>query len=88
MTASQETLQKPLHDWVESVGNGNILRVTQPSSGANRVSIEAIDATERTLSLQGECINIMASNAGNGVYGVLNMMHVVSWRLGMRWRKP
>ena len=48
------------------------------------VRIEARDAAGRTLSAQGECVNTMASNAGNGVYAVLNLVRwdhgdVVSW---------
>jgi len=38
------------------------------------VRIEARDATGRELAVRGECINAMASNAGNGVYAVLNLV--------------
>ena len=38
------------------------------------VQIEAVDAAGRTLRAKGECRNVMASNAGNGVYAVLNLV--------------
>ena len=41
------------------------------------VRIEAIDAAGRSLEARGECVNVMASNAGNGVYAILNL---VKWR--------
>ena len=46
--------------------------------------LEATDAAGRVLQAQGECVNVMASNAGNGVYAVLNL---VKWRLegGVCW---
>ena len=43
------------------------------------VRIEAEDAAGRALVIEGECTNTMASNAGNGVYAVLNL---VRWRRG------
>jgi len=38
------------------------------------VRLDARDALGRTLRAQGECVNVMASNAGNGVYAVLNLV--------------
>ena len=48
------------------------------------VRLEARDAAGRTLEIAGECVNTMASNAGNGVYAVLNL---VRWQGGaaVRW---
>ncbi len=43
------------------------------------VRIEAEDAAGRCLEVAGECVNTMASNAGNGVYAVLNL---VRWQQG------
>lgn len=42
------------------------------------VRVEALDASGRSLRAQGECRNVMASNAGNGVYAVLNL---VRWEM-------
>ena len=39
-----------------------------------RVRVSAIDAAGRSLEAMGECLNVMASNAGNGVYAVLNLV--------------
>lgn len=38
------------------------------------VRLEATDAAGRTLTARGDCVNAMASNAGNGVYAVLNLI--------------
>jgi hypothetical protein len=38
------------------------------------VGIEATDAAGRALRASGECRNLMASNAGNGVYAALNLV--------------
>ncbi|HJO25133.1 MAG: hypothetical protein QF890_12610 [Myxococcota bacterium] len=48
------------------------------------VRIEAEDAAGRHFEISGECVNTMASNAGNGVYAVLNL---VRWQHGasLRW---
>lgn len=48
------------------------------------VSFEAVDAAGRTLRARGACKNVMASNAGNGVYAVLNL---VRWETeaGVLW---
>lgn len=43
------------------------------------VDLEVRDAVGRTLSAHGDCVNTMASNAGNGVYAVLNLV---------RWKYP
>ena len=43
------------------------------------VRVEAEDAVGRRLEIVGECVNTMASNAGNGVYAVLNL---VRWQHG------
>lgn len=48
------------------------------------LQLEATDAAGRSLSASGECVNVMASNAGNGVYAVLNLVrwehaHGVAW---------
>lgn len=48
------------------------------------VQLSATDAAGRTLEAKGECVNVMASNAGNGVYAVLNL---VRWEhdQGIAW---
>jgi len=48
------------------------------------VSLTATDAAGRLLSVSGECVNAMASNAGNGVYALLNL---VRWQHadGVAW---
>lgn len=49
------------------------------------VRVEAVDATGRTLRASGACRNTMASNAGNGVYAVLNL---IGWEVeggGVCW---
>jgi len=48
------------------------------------VRVRATDAAGRTLEAAGECVNVMASNAGNGVYAVLNL---VRWEsdAGVAW---
>jgi hypothetical protein len=38
------------------------------------VRLQATDAAGRLLKAQGECVNVMASNAGQGVYAVLNLI--------------
>ena len=38
------------------------------------VRLSARDAAGRELEARGECVNVMASNAGNGVYAVLNLV--------------
>ncbi len=43
------------------------------------IDIEARDAAGRELRVSGECRNLMASNAGNGVYAALNL---VRWAHG------
>lgn len=45
------------------------------------VRLEARDALGRSLEIDGACTNTMASNAGNGVYAVLNL---VRWSDGSR----
>jgi hypothetical protein len=42
------------------------------------VTIEAEDALGRSLQLSGQCRNRFASNAGHGIYGILNL---VEWKL-------
>ena len=48
------------------------------------VGLTATDAAGRQLSASGECVNAMASNAGNGVYALLNL---VRWQHsdGVAW---
>jgi hypothetical protein len=43
-------------------------------SSPTSVSIEAVDALKRKIILTGSCRNTMASNAGSGVYGILNLI--------------
>ena len=48
------------------------------------VRVSARDAAGRSLDAEGECVNVMASNAGNGVYAVLNLVrwqheHGIAW---------
>ena len=38
------------------------------------VDVYAVDALGRELKVSGHCRNVMAANAGSGVYGVLNLM--------------
>jgi hypothetical protein len=77
----------PTPDGVESITGGYLLadgqeaaivsgiRETTLHDGmAAALQIEASDAAGRTLRVQGECVNTMASNAGNGVYAVLNLV--------------
>jgi hypothetical protein len=48
------------------------------------VRVTAVDAADRELKASGDCRNVMASNAGNGVYAVLNL---VRWEhdRGVAW---
>ena len=48
------------------------------------VRLFATDAAGRDLSASGECVNVMARNAGNGVYALLNL---VRWQHadGIAW---
>ena len=48
------------------------------------VALEARDAAGRTLAASGECVNAMASNAGNGVYAVLNLVRWTHYG-GVAW---
>lgn len=48
------------------------------------VCINARDAAGRQVNVRGECVNVMASNGGNGVYAVMNLVRwqhdeVVAW---------
>jgi hypothetical protein len=87
----------PTPDGVERITSGYLLRdgveaaivdgvrETELREGLPvAVRLEATDAAGRVLQAQGECVNVMASNAGNGVYAVLNL---VKWRLegGVCW---
>ena len=53
-------------------------------SAVDRRIRAAEDAAGRRFEVAGECVNTMASNAGNGVYAVLNL---VRWEDGdsVRW---
>ena len=48
------------------------------------VELTAEDAAGRELRVRGDCVNSMASNAGNGVYAILNL---VGWKHadGVAW---
>ena len=46
--------------------------------------LTAKDAAGREIQVEGECINTMASNAGNGVYAVLNLVRWENER-GVSW---
>lgn len=63
-----------LQDGVEAVlVNG--VRETKLRDGLPvSLEINAEDAAGRRLEIHGECVNTMASNAGNGVYAVLNLV--------------
>lgn len=80
----------PLTDGTERITSGYLLkdgveaaivegvRNTELRDGLPvSVSVEAKDAAGRTLRARGECKNVMASNAGNGVYAVLNLIEWV-----------
>lgn len=87
----------PTSDGVERITHGYLfedgveaalvdgLRETSLQDGLPAsVRIDAEDAAGRRLRVTGECVNAMASNAGNGVYAVLNLVRwqrdgVVSW---------
>ncbi|MCA9502843.1 MAG: hypothetical protein KC616_07165 [Myxococcales bacterium] len=77
----------PTPDGVERITSGYLLvdgvaaaivdgvRETTLRDGlAAAVRLEARDAAGRSLQVRGECVNTMASNAGNGVYAVLNLV--------------
>jgi hypothetical protein len=77
----------PTQDGVEQITSGYLLkdgvaativegvRETTLHEGLPvAVRFEARDASGRTLRAEGACRNTMASNAGNGVYAVLNLI--------------
>jgi hypothetical protein len=81
------TYVNPTPDGVEKITSGYLLcdgveaaivegiRETELRDGLPvSVKIEAVDATGRALRARGTCRNVMASNAGNGVYAVLNLI--------------
>lgn len=71
-----------LKDGIEaSIVSG--LRETQwVNDVPNGMTLDFVDATGRKIKLQGHCKNVMASNAGNGVYGILNLVKwtAVDWQ--------
>lgn len=88
----------PDPDGVERITSGYLLRdgvAAQIVSGRRETTwseaglpvalrVSARDAAGRTLEAEGACRNVMASNAGNGVYAVLNL---VGWEHagGVAW---
>jgi len=81
------TYVNPTPDGVERITSGYLLldgvqavivegvRETELRDGLPvSVRLEATDAAGRVLRARGECVNVMASNAGNGVYAVLNLV--------------
>jgi len=81
------TYVNPTADGTERITSGYLLRdgvATQLVSGFREtelvdglpvsVRLIATDATDRVLEAEGKCVNVMASNAGNGVYAVLNLV--------------
>lgn len=68
-----------LKDGVEAVLTGGLRETTLRDGMPVAVRLEAEDAAGRRFEVSGECVNTMASNAGNGVYAVLNL---VRWREG------
>lgn len=80
----------PTADGTERITSGYLLddgvaaaivegtRITELRDGLPvAVSVEARDAAGRTLRAKGPCKNAMASNAGHGVYAVLNLIEWV-----------
>lgn len=63
-----------LRDGVEAVLTGGLRETTLRDGMPIAVHLEAEDAAGRRFELAGECVNTMASNAGNGVYAVLNLV--------------
>ncbi len=81
------TYVNPTSDGTEAITAGYLLRdgvEARIVSGERRtewrgevpaaVILTATDAAGRTLAAAGECVNARASNAGNGVYAVLNLV--------------
>lgn len=81
------TYINPTPDGVERITSGYLLRdgvsarivegvrETELRDGLPvAVRLEATDAADRRLQARGECVNVMASNAGHGVYAVLNLI--------------
>lgn len=64
---------------VEAALVGGVRETTLRGGMPAAIRIKAVDAAGRHLEVEGECVNTMASNAGNGVYAVLNL---VRWRHG------
>ncbi len=91
------TYVNPTPDGTEQITSGYLLqdgvearivsgvRETQWRDGLPfSARLTATDAAGRALRAEGECMNVMASNAGNGVYAVLNLVrweheHGVAW---------
>ena len=81
------TYVNPTSDGTEAITSGYLMQegvAAQIVSGRRdtelrdglpvSVRIQATDAAGRELHAMGECVNVMASNAGNGVYAVLNLV--------------
>ncbi len=81
------TYINPTPDGVERITSGYLLRegvAARIVDGVREtelidglpvaIRLEAIDAADRRLEVRGECVNVMASNAGHGVYAVLNLV--------------
>jgi hypothetical protein len=63
-----------LRDGVEAAIVDGVRRTTLREGLPVAVELDFRDAAGRTLEAKGECVNVMASNAGNGVYAVLNLI--------------
>ena len=63
-----------LMDGVEAVITRGLRTTTLREGVPVAVELSAEDAAGRSLDARGECVNVMASNAGNGVYAVLNLV--------------
>ena len=73
-----------LEDGVEAVLVDGVRETKLRDGLPVSLQINAEDAAGRRLEIHGECVNAMASNAGNGVYAVLNL---VRWQRdgGVSW---
>ena len=73
-----------LREGVEAALVGGVRETTLREGMPVAVRLEAEDAAGRRFEVDGTCVNTMASNAGNGVYAVLNL---VRWEdeTGVRW---
>ena len=63
-----------LRDGVEAALVDGVRETTLRDGMPVAVRLEAEDAAGRRLEIAGACVNTMASNAGNGVYAVLNLV--------------